>query len=84
MEDVVASPLHVLPEPSCSCCFAPWRLLHRSILFLQELGAAGLTKRPTSCMLILPKPPKGGEEDEEFDQAYAEAVKRVKAVQPVF
>jgi len=51
---------------------------------VQELGAAGLTKRPTSCMLILPKPAKGGEEDAEFDQAYAEAVKRVKAVQPVF
>ena len=54
------------------------------LAIVQELGAAGLTKRPTSCMLILPKPPKGGEEDAEFDQAYAEAVKRVKAVQPVF
>lgn len=51
---------------------------------LQELGAAGLTKRPTSCMLILPKPLKGGEEDAEFDEAYEDVLKRVKAVQPVF
>ena len=42
----------------------------------EELGAAGLTKRPTSCMLILPKPPKGGASDDaeaqEFKEAYAE------------
>lgn len=54
------------------------------IYVLQELGAAGLTKRPTSCMLILPKPLKGGEEDAEFDEAYEDVLKRVKAVQPVF
>ena len=48
------------------------------------MGAAGLTKRPTSCMLILPKPVKGGEDDAEFDDAYADVMKRVMAVQPVF
>ena len=51
---------------------------------MQELGAAGLTKRPTSCMLILPKALKGGEEDTEFDELYADVFKRIKAVQPVF
>jgi len=51
----------------------------------QELGAAGLTKRPTSCMLLLPKPPKGGEEGEEaasFAESFADVHKRVTAVQP--
>ena len=42
----------------------------------EELGAAGLTKRPTSCMLLLPRPQKGAakEDDEakEFAEAYAE------------
>ncbi|KAF8059994.1 NHP2 [Scenedesmus sp. PABB004] len=41
----------------------------------EELGASGLSKRPTSCMLILPKPLKGGADDDEqkeFDEAYAE------------
>ena len=51
----------------------------------QELGAAGLTKRPTSCMLLLPKPVKGGEDDDEakeFAESFADVHKRVKAVQP--
>ena len=42
----------------------------------EELGQAGLTKRPTSCMLILPKPAKGDagkdEEAKEFAELYAE------------
>ena len=51
----------------------------------QELGAAGLTKRPTSCMLLLPKPVKGGEDNDEakeFAESFADVHKRVKAVQP--
>lgn len=53
----------------------------------EELGAAGLTKRPTSCMLILPKPPKGGADDaeaKEFAEAYAEVEAKVKAAQVTF
>lgn len=54
----------------------------------EELGAAGLTKRPTSCMLILPKPQKGGAGDDaeakEFAEAYAEVEKKVKAAQVLF
>lgn len=42
----------------------------------EELGAAGLTKRPTSCMLILPKPQKGeapkDDEAKEFAELFAE------------
>eukprot|EP00873_Tetraselmis_striata_P007201 jgi/Tetstr1/427465/TSEL_001764.t1 len=48
----------------------------------EELGAAGQTKRPTSVMLLLPKPLKGkAEEDAEFAEAYAEVEKKMKAVQ---
>ena len=46
------------------------------LLVQEELGAAGLTKRPTSCMLILPKPLKGSapadDEAKEFAESYAE------------
>ncbi len=51
----------------------------------QELGAAALSKRPTSCMLILPKPLKGAADvDEEFGELYSEVEKKVKASAPVF
>lgn len=46
----------------------------------QELGASGLSKRPTSCMLVLPKPPKGGADDEEakeFAKDYSELEKKL-------
>ena len=48
----------------------------------QDLGAAALSKRPTSCMLILPKPPKGGADDDEqkeFTEAYDEVAKKIKS-----
>lgn len=50
-----------------------------------ELGAAGLTKRPTSCMLVLAAKPKGGkaDDDAEFDEAYGDVAKKVAAVQSV-
>jgi H/ACA ribonucleoprotein complex subunit 2 len=56
-------------------CLLPW---------LQELGASGLSKRPTSCMLILPKPVKGGKDDDEqkeFDEAYSEVEKKIKGAE---
>merc|ERR1712224_1013409 len=40
----------------------------------EELGAAGLTKRPTSCMLIAPTVKKGLDEPE----GYSECEKKVK------
>jgi H/ACA ribonucleoprotein complex subunit 2 len=54
----------------------------------QDLGAAALSKRPTSCLLILPKPLKGSDGDEaeakEFAEAYTELEKKVKAAQIVW
>lgn len=51
----------------------------------EELGASALSKRPTSCMLIMPKPAKGGAADgddaKEFAEAYAEVEKKVKAAE---
>lgn len=55
----------------------------------EELGAAALSKRPTSCMLLLPKaPPRKagakdkGDDDEaeakEVAEAYAECEKKIK------
>merc|ERR1712216_525134 len=46
----------------------------------EELGAAGLTKRPTSCMLIAPSV-KGFEEEPE---GYSELLKKVKKMQIVY
>lgn len=57
------------------------------VVLLQDLGAAALSKRPTSCMLVLPKPIKGGADDDEakeFGEAYAEVEKKIKAAMPVF
>lgn len=54
---------------------------------MQELGAAGQTKRPSSCMLIPREPIKNniaGKELEEFQALYDDVFKRVKAVQPIF
>jgi H/ACA ribonucleoprotein complex subunit 2 len=50
-----------------------------------ELGAAGLTKRPTSCMLVLAAKPKGSkaEDDAEFDEGYKEVSKKVASLQTV-
>lgn len=61
----------------------PLSCLHASAS--QELGAAALSKRPTSCMLILPKPLKGSAEtDSEFTELYGEVEKKIKASAPVF
>ena len=50
---------------------------------MQDLGAAGATKRPTSCMLILKTAPKGdvGEEDaKKFAADFDEVVKEIKEI----
>ena len=39
----------------------------------EDLGAAGLTKRPTSCMLVAPAIKKGADEPE----GYSEVAKKV-------
>lgn len=62
--------------------------LTSGMLSLQALGAAGLTKRPTSCMLVLPKPLKGtaadDDEAKEFAEAYESARAKIAAVEPLY
>lgn len=62
--------------------------LTSGMLSLQALGAAGLTKRPTSCMLVLPKPLKGtaadDDEAKEFAEAYGSARAKIAAVEPLY
>jgi H/ACA ribonucleoprotein complex subunit 2 len=54
----------------------------------EALGQAGLTKRPTSCMMILPKPVKGemGSDGDakEYSEGYKEVYSKVKSVQIVY
>ncbi len=51
----------------------------------EQLGAAGMTKRPTSVMLVLPKAVKGsvkmGKDDEkEFEEMYKSVHSKVKGM----
>ncbi|KAK3284821.1 hypothetical protein CYMTET_7549 [Cymbomonas tetramitiformis] len=51
----------------------------------EDLGAASNTKRPTSCMLVLPKPVKASdEEDKEFTEEYKKMFEKVQSQQLVF
>merc|ERR1712157_205399 len=55
----------------------------------EELGAAGLTKRPTSCILLLPKPWKQSKdadkgEVEKYEESYGEISKKAKSIALVF
>merc|ERR1711934_631673 len=55
----------------------------------EELGAAGLTKRPTSCILLLPKPWKENkdtdkDEVEKYVESYGEIKKKAKSIAPTF
>ncbi len=63
-------------------------LMTLSVFPLQALGHAGLTKRPTSCMLVLPKPLKGetatDEEGVKYTESFQELQKKVNAVQVAF
>ena len=56
---------------------------------LQELGAAAMTKRPTSCMLLMPKALKpsaddSAEEAAEYKQSYDDVYVRVQKLRPIF
>jgi hypothetical protein len=46
----------------------------------EELGQAGLTKRPTSCMLVLPKPIKAATADDEETKEFKESYDEVREV----
>ena len=66
----------VLPSLCLGCAAFRLLLLTCPVAWLQELGQAGLTKRPTSCMLVLPKPLKGDlpadDEGKEYKESYEE------------
>merc|ERR1711908_128218 len=55
----------------------------------EELGAAGLTKRPTSCILLLPKPWKESKDTDKSEvkkyvKEYEEVNEKAKSVALVF
>ena len=56
-------------------------------LNLQELGAAGQTKRPSSCMLLVREAQKGGlagDDLKEYQELYDQVFKKMKSVQVIF
>ncbi|CAD7703719.1 unnamed protein product [Ostreobium quekettii] len=53
-----------------------------------DLGSAGMSKRSTSCVLLLRDPLKAQDEEdekrEEYEKAFDELAKKIKAKTPVF
>ena len=69
---------------TCRIC---WFYVAELALCTQELGAAGQTKRPSSCMLIFREPAKGGtlaDDLKDFQETYDDVFSRVKAIQALF
>ena len=58
---------------------APWLSFCVCVCVQAELGAAGSTKRPTSCVLIAP-PKAGFDYQKKFDKVVVE----VKTLAPVY
>ena len=77
------SPIDVITHVPMLCEEAnvPYIYVHSK----EELGAAGQTKRPTSCMLVLPDAQKGGEkmgsdDAKEFADMYGKIVSKIKSL----
>ena len=54
---------------------------------VQALGAAGLTKRPTSILMVLPKPLKGAVDDDEakeFAESYEAVRAKIASIEPLY
>ena len=54
---------------------------------VQALGAAGLTKRPTSILMVLPKPLKGAVDDneaKEFAESYEAVRAKIASIEPLY
>ena len=54
---------------------------------MQALGAAGLTKRPTSILMVLPKPLKGAVDDDEakeFAESYEAVRTKIAGIEPLY
>jgi H/ACA ribonucleoprotein complex subunit 2 len=74
------SPIDVISHIPILCEEAgvPYVYVHSK----DELGAAGQTKRPTSCMLVLSEAQKGGEkmsgdDEKEFKDMYGKVVAKI-------
>ncbi|CAL5224963.1 g7735 [Coccomyxa viridis] len=53
----------------------------------EALGAAGLTKRPTSILMVLPKPLKGAVDDneaKEFAESYEAVRAKIASIEPLY
>ena len=80
------SPIDVITHVPVLCedCGVPYIYVPSK----EALGAAGGTKRPTSVMLVLLEPLKGGAEAgaerEQFADEYAKVLAKIKAKAPVF
>lgn len=51
------------------------------------MGAAGLTKRPTSILMVLPKPLKGAVDDDEakeFAESYEAVRTKIASIEPMY
>ena len=77
------SPIDVVTHVPILCEEAdvPYVYVHSK----EELGAAGMTKRPTSVMLVLKEGAKGSvkmssEDKKEFDEMYAKCVEKIEAM----
>lgn len=77
------SPIDVITHVPILCEEAnvPYVYVHSK----EELGAAGMTKRPTSVMLVLPEGTKGSvkmssDDKKEFDDMYSKIVSKVKSM----
>ncbi|OUS46179.1 50S ribosomal protein L30e-like protein [Ostreococcus tauri] len=77
------SPIDVITHVPILCEEAdvPYVYVHSK----EELGAAGMTKRPTSVMLVLKEGAKGSvkmssEDKKEFDEMYAKCVEKIQAM----
>jgi H/ACA ribonucleoprotein complex subunit 2 len=77
------SPIDVITHVPILCEEAnvPYVYVHSK----EELGAAGMTKRPTSVMLVMPEGVKGSvkmssSDKKEFDDMYEKIVAKVKSM----
>ena len=80
------SPIDVITHVPVLCedCGVPYIYVPSK----EALGAAGGTKRPTSVMLVLLEPLKGGaeagDEREQFADEYGKVLAKIKSKAPVF
>ena len=68
-------------------CYICHKCLSIEKAHAQALGAAGLTKRPTSILMVLPKPLKGATDDDEakeFAESYEAVRAKIASIEPLY